>query len=390
MAPHRDRADVVVVGGIIGAACADELARTGRSVVLLESEVLAAGASGRNQGLIVAPGDPPLVPMARASLDMYRSIARDGPLPIRLDADAIGFLRVAESDDELEDLEAEAVAAERFSNVRVDRLSPADVVRVEPGVAPDLAGGCLFHTGRRVDPTSLTVALALRARDRGAEVREHEPVRGLLHDGGAVRGVVTDGGPIRADVVVVAAGPWVTDLLRPAGVDLPIEAARGWLVVVASRSPLLSRPVESAGGTWRDPPVSLTAGEYVGTEPAAGLGTLVHPSADGTTVVGSSREPVIAQDEVDASVPRAILRRAIRFVPRLADAHVRSTWWGIRPMSPDDRPLVGFVRDGLLVAGGHGAEGVLLGGGTATLVRSQILGDAPPFDPAPFDPARFG
>jgi glycine/D-amino acid oxidase-like deaminating enzyme len=385
-----DRADVVVVGGgIIGAACADALARTGRSVVLFERDVLAAGASGRNQGLFVAPADPPLVPMADASLDVYRSIARDAPLPIRFDEDAIGFLRVGDSDDDVAELEAEAVAAERFSNVRVDRLSPEDLVRVEPGVAPNLAGGCLFHTGRRVDPTNLTVALGLRAREHGADVREHQPVRAFIEDRDAVLGVVTDGGRTYADAVVVAAGPWAPDLLRTIGVDLPIEAARGWLVLVDAPSPLLSRPVESAGGSWREPPTSVSAGEYVGRDAGVGLGTLVHPSIDGTTMVGSSREPVVGRDPVDAGVPRAILRRAIRYVPRLADARVRSTWWGIRPMSPDDRPMVGVVRDGLVVAGAHGAEGVLLGGGTAALVRSIVADEPVPFDAAPFGPFRF-
>jgi glycine/D-amino acid oxidase-like deaminating enzyme len=77
-------------------------------------------------------------------------------------------------------------------------------------------------------------------------------------------------------------------------------------------------------------------------------------------------------------------------VPALADLEVRGIRWGIRPMSPDGRPIVGWLTDGLLAATGHGPEGVLLGGGTAELVASLVMGDEPPFDPAPFDPSRFG
>jgi glycine/D-amino acid oxidase-like deaminating enzyme len=58
-------------------------------------------------------------------------------------------------------------------------------------------------------------------------------------------------------------------------------------------------------------------------------------------------------------------------------------------MSPDERPLVGAVRDGLIVATGHGSEGVILGGGTAQLVASIVEDDEAPFDAAPFDPHRF-
>jgi glycine/D-amino acid oxidase-like deaminating enzyme len=51
--------------------------------------------------------------------------------------------------------------------------------------------------------------------------------------------------------------------------------------------------------------------------------------------------------------------------------------------------LVGRVRDGLIVATGHGSEGVILGAGTAKLLASVVTGSPVPFDPAPFDPLRF-
>ncbi|HEY6568349.1 MAG TPA: FAD-dependent oxidoreductase, partial [Actinomycetota bacterium] len=80
---------------------------------------------------------------------------------------------------------------------------------------------------------------------------------------------------------------------------------------------------------------------------------------------------------------------AIQLVPAIAEARVLSSWWGLRPLSPDERPFVGAVREGLHVATGHGSEGVILGAGTAQLVASQLTGATPPFDPAPFDPLRF-
>src|ERR687898_600704 len=135
--------DVVVVGGgIIGAACAYELARAGASVTLLEREELAAGASGRNNGLWVTPTDPQLLPMARASLGRYLELVDDSPVSYRLDRDPIGLL---------------------------------------------------------------AVALALMAADRGAAIRHHLPARALMEREGRVVGVVTDEGRIDADEVVVAA-----------------------------------------------------------------------------------------------------------------------------------------------------------------------------------------
>jgi glycine oxidase len=58
-------------------------------------------------------------------------------------------------------------------------------------------------------------------------------------------------------------------------------------------------------------------------------------------------------------------------------------------MSPDDRPLVGWLRGGLLAATGHGPEGVLLAGGTAQLIASIVLDEPLPFAADAFDPFRF-
>jgi glycine/D-amino acid oxidase-like deaminating enzyme len=88
-------------------------------------------------------------------------------------------------------------------------------------------------------------------------------------------------------------------------------------------------------------------------------------------------------------VPQRLLGAGIRLAPSLGEAAVVSTWWGLRPMTPDERPLVGTVRDGLVVATGHGSEGAILGAGTAQLAASIVLGGSPPFDPVPFDPFRF-
>ena len=108
-------------GGIVGAACAYELARAGASVTLLEREELAAGASGRNNGLWVTPTDLQLLPMARASLGRYLELVDDSPVPYRLDRDPIGLLAVALDEDEMA-LGARAHDPYRAAGVEVEKL----------------------------------------------------------------------------------------------------------------------------------------------------------------------------------------------------------------------------------------------------------------------------
>jgi D-hydroxyproline dehydrogenase subunit beta len=384
--------DVIVVGGgIIGAACAYELTRAGAAVTLIEKEELAYGASGRNQGLWLLPDAPECVEMARRSLAMYLDAAPKAPLAVHLDREPYGLVLAATAPEDLDAPDAVGVAAD--AGARVERLNASELHTLEPALADDLPGGWFVHDGHRLDPAALTVGLALLAADSGATIRHHVGARALVDEGERVTGVVTDDGVLKADEVVIAAGPWSPLLLQPVGVRLPVNAARGWLVRVRPATPPLGHLVEAAGWRgsverWsavRNPSAGDIAG---GGLPTAELGPLLHPHDDGTVLIGSSRQAWLTPEPEDRTSVQRLLQAGIRLVPALADAEVLHAWWGLRPMSPDDRPFVGRVRDGLVVATGHGSEGVILGGGSAEVVRAAIVGDAPPFDPAPFDPLR--
>jgi glycine/D-amino acid oxidase-like deaminating enzyme len=375
--------DVVVVGGgIIGAACAHTLANAGAAVTLIERDELAAGASGRNQGWLVAPDDPVNRPLFEPSFARYRDAADRAPLPIWIDPEPVGHLLVGFDEDPEPVLIGDARLLER-----------EEVLELEPAVSPAVQRGWLEDGGRRLDPEALTVGLALLSAEAGVTVRHHLTVRAIDVAGDRVRGVVTDDGRMHADRVVLAAGPWSTSLLEPLGVHLPVRPARGWIVRMRPPTPLVHRLVERVGwreSDWRAGSAGSPSGRAFADEGVRSVGgALLNPHPDGSILIGSSREPAIGPEPADPAVPRHQVADAIELVPALAEAEVRSSWWGVRPLSPDDRPLIGSVLDGLVVATGHGSEGVILGGGTADLVAALVLGREPSFDPAPFDPMRF-
>jgi glycine/D-amino acid oxidase-like deaminating enzyme len=204
--------------------------------------------------------------------------------------------------------------------------------------------------------------------------------------------VITDEGPIDAETVIVAAGPWTQALLRPAGLSVAVTGVRGWLVHLALPSPVVSRLVGRAG--WHVPPDNepippVLAEEVAQGEPAVDAGVLLQPNPDGSLLVGGSRQSVITPEPEDPSVPRRLLDEAIRLAPGLGKAAVLGAWWGIRPVTPDGRPIVGSIGDGLIVAAGHGSLGVILAGGTARQLAATMFDEPLPFDAEPFDPSRF-
>jgi sarcosine oxidase subunit beta len=391
--------DVVVVGGgIIGAACARALAAAGRTVTLLEKDELAAGASGRNLGYLDTSKDPVLAPLARASLASYREAVAEAPFPVFLDPEPIGTLAVTLDPDEVDDLRAWVETA-RAVGVEVERADGGDLVELEPELSPQVLEGWLLHEGHRVDPGALTIALATAARGLGATIRHHTPARRLLLDGDRVTGVMTDDGPVHGDLTLLAAGPWSAALVRPIGVALPVAGVRGWLVQARPGRPLIRRWIQSGarrllpeGGSHRAderPTGAVSVRAFAEGADDRDVSPMIQPAPDGSIVTGTSLEVAIVADAYGLDVPRAVAREAARLVPALAEAPVVATWSGVRPASPDDRPIVGWLAEGLFVASGHGGEGVILGAGTAELVRSILDGAEPTIDPAPFDPARF-
>jgi glycine/D-amino acid oxidase-like deaminating enzyme len=381
---------VVIGGGVVGAACAYELSRRGSSVVLVERDELAAGASGRNQGWFVLSDDPPLRPMSAGSLAMYRQVIEESEVPVRFDPDPVGHLMVATTSAGAQAVRSR-VAERRAAGTHAEHLDDAAMRHVEPALSPDIADAWLLDQGRRIDPGALTVALALAARANGADVRTHCTVRDVVQDGAQVTGVLTDDGVLHADAVVLAAGPWSSPLARKRGVVLPVTGARGWIVELDGTPGLLRHLIEEEDGDQGASQTAPTAAELgEGSSRNPGVSALLHQSYDDAIVCGASHHLALRPEAEDVDAPARIARRAARVVPALAQLTVRGIRWGIRPMSPDDRPLVGWLRDGLLAATGHGPEGVLLAGGTAQLAASMVLDEPHPFDATAFDPFRFG
>jgi D-amino-acid dehydrogenase len=98
---------------------------------------------------------------------------------------------------------------------------------------------------------------------------------------------------------------------------------------------------------------------------------------------------------VTAAGLHELLRECLVVAPGLADAEYLFTRVGLRPTSPDDRPVVGAVPGwgNVWTATGHGANGLLLGPYTAALLAAHIAGGSPETPlatvPKELDPGRF-
>jgi D-amino-acid dehydrogenase len=362
---------VVVGSGIVGAACGYAASLLGADVTLVD-----AAAPGR----ATAAGAGIICPWAAVTEDpawyaFSCAAVREYPALIAsLDADDVSYRRVgalvlADGDDELERIRARVVArraqAPEIGDVRIlgdgeaERLFPP----LRPGTRAVFIGGAARVDGRR-----LAGALTDAARRNGAQVRTGWAT--LACHGESVAGVAVDGELIEADAVVAAAGAWTRGLAEPAGVSVRVVPQRGQIMHIGLGS--------ADTGDW---PVVL---------PSAS-GHYLLAFGDSRVVAGATWEPDAGFDvRVTPGGMYEVLANALAVAPGLALGTHLETRVGLRPASPDGRPLLGAVPGvaGLVVATGLGANGLTAGPYAGTIAARVALGLPVAMDLGPFDPLR--
>ena len=375
MSNPDSRYDAIVVGGgVIGLSCAWRAARRGASVVVLERERPAAGATGVAAGML-APvgeaswGEEPLLAINLESLRRWPEFATE------LEADAseavgyseCGALHVALDRDEAEEL-ARRYELHQSLGLESEWLRGSECRRLEPGLATAVTAGVHAPHEAAADSRRLCAALLAALERHGAEVHSGAEVRSAdPGEDGGWRVDVADGRRFEATSLVLAAGCW------SGGEWLPEEA----------RPPV--RPVKGEILTLRGPCEDPVCARIV-----AGERVYLVPRDDGRLLVGATVEEHGFDTTVTAGGVHELLREAYRLLPEIAELEFLEWSAGLRPGTPDNSPLIGpGAASGLLVATGHYRNGVLLAPVTAESVAALLAGEEAPIDLEPFSPTRF-
>jgi glycine oxidase len=367
--------DIIIIGaGVIGAACAFELAAAGAQVTVLDDRQVGQGASQASAGVLAPyieghePG--PLRSLGRRSLDMYDAFvqrvieasgapieyARAGSLEIALDADHADRLRRSRT----------ALARDA---VRATWLDGQALREVEPLAAPGAIGGLQIDLHGFVGVADLTSALATAAQQGGARFTLDARVTAVEPGANGRLVVHSERGQATADRVVLAAGSWASQISL-AGVTTPlgVKPIRGQLLHLA----------------WQ-------TGQPLG-QVLWGTDCYMVPWRNGRVLVGATVEDAGFDERATAAGVRTLIDAACALVPQLWQASFAEVRVGLRPGSPDGLPIVGpsTMLPGLIYATGHYRNGVLLAPLTAALVTGLVMNDARDEAFEALQPARIG
>jgi sarcosine oxidase subunit beta len=306
--------------------------------------------------------------LARRSKELYKELSQE--LMIDINYRETGSIAIVEKPESMGTF-GEMVQHLNTLGVKGHMVTGPELVRMEPNIAPDVAGGAYFDDDGQVNPLYACLALTQAARQCGAVIDPFNEVTGfeLNPEKNAVGAVLTKNGRIPTKAVVIAAGAWSGEMGRMLGLMIPIKPRKGTLVVtVPVPEDLINCKVILAAG-YMD---SVKAGASSGVAVAAN----VQQAKNGNLLLGSSRQFVGFDGSVDPMVVASMLQRCLRFFPALAEISAIRTWAGFRPYTPDLLPIISPVDQiaGMYIAAGHEGIGITEGPVTGKVISQLITG----------------
>lgn len=406
---------IVVGGGVAGLCVARHLQLAGRKVVVVDPSPVLGGASFGNGGFISAasfmPGAQPgmlrklpgwlLDPLGPLAIHPA-AVLRELPWFLRwlragrnhqmlrlarqihklhhhafddwrfLLGDALYAEMVRKDGEmvlwdstEIDPIEAAEDRLARDFGYESHTLGPDELRRYYPGLSPEVKRGVVkLGNGHTLSPARLCLALADLLRRDGAEFVAQKVVKLLPQPDGFT--VMTTADLLRAKEVVLAAGVWSRDLLRPLGVHVPLTSERGYHAMLPAGSVEIGMPFIHRG---------------------RGIG--MTPMLEGVRVAGTVEFGGIDGVPDERRVDQAVAQ-ARKLFPDMT-ATPQTFWSGQRPATPDTLPVLGSSGKfrNLWLCFGSGTYGMTQGPTGGRLVADLMLGRTPSLPPRDYAIDRF-
>ena len=250
--------------------------------------------------------------------------------------------------------------------VPVDYINADELRIIEPELADEFKAAIIIkRQGRASDPAGIGIALAEKSVACGATHIKSQ-VKEIRPDNGQGCQVVTDRRTYQVGKIVLAAGIWSRQLLVNFGFNLPLEAERGYHLLLRDPGIELNNSIMDADGKYVAS--SMDAGiRIAGTAEFSGLDTA----------------PNYAR-------ARRFAKQARQLFPRI-NCDQPEEWMGARPSFPDSLPCLGEIPGltGIVAAFGHSHYGLGMAPGTSTIIADCVTGRRPSADMAPYHIGRF-
>ncbi len=398
----KSSAQVVVIGGgVVGASVLYHLTKVGwTDVVLVERSELTHGSTWHSAGgMHTLNGDPNVAKLQQYTIELYKEIeevsGQDCGIHIT------GGVMLADTEERMDWLRM-SHARGRYLGMETELISVAEAKDLMPLLEEEYFVGAMYdaHEGH-VDPSGVTNAYAMAARQAGAEIYRRTWARDISRaaDGGwNVHLMKTEGdklgepgedlGTIHCEHVVNAGGLWAREVGRMVGLELPVLAMEH-MYLLTEDIPAVAEYNAERGEVLHC--IDFGGEIYMRQE---GGGLLLGTYERGGTPWSTKTTPWdFGQRLLAPDLDRIAesLDVGFRHFPVFADAGIKTVVNGPFTFSPDGNPLLGPVRG---LPGYWSAcavmAGLSQGGGVGLALANWMTQGDPGFDIWGMDIARYG
>ena len=237
--------------------------------------------------------------------------------------------------------------------LKVENLSKEQVQKIEKNVDLNIKGAVYYHSDAHMTPNEFMPQLKTYLKKNGVSILGNEEVLDIMVANQKITGIKTTNLHIKSDEFVIATGSWSQNLAKKLGVDIPIQAGKGYRLNTKSETNITIPAILMEAKVAVTPMNGFT--RFAGTMEIGGINDIINPV------------------RVDA-----IAKAAESYYPnfRVNEQEKEAAKCGLRPCSPDGLPYIGksFKCKNVTFATGHAMMGWSLGPATGKLV-SEIISD---------------
>lgn len=364
---------IVVGGGVIGLGIGWKLSRLGYQVALYERNQVGRGASWAAAGMLsplaeAHTQEEELLRLGLESSNRYPEWVRELQEESQIDIDyrRKGTLMVALDRDDRADLQHHFEMQKSF-DLPVDWLTGNQARTLEPALSPRVVAAIHCPSDLQVNGRLMTTALTVAFQKAGGKLFEQTPVTKINIKDQQVTGIHTDSEFVPAELVIVAAGAWLSQVKGlPKSYQYLIRPVKGQILgLQMDTEPIISHVIYA-------PDAYLV------------------PRGNGSLVVGATVEEQGFDTHLTAGGVFELLRGAWEALPGIYEFPIVDTFASLRPASRDNAPILGLTSvDGLILAAGHFRKGILLTPVTCDEIAQLILTGIVSEVIKPFNISRF-
>lgn len=380
--------DVLIIGGgIIGASIAYYTAKTGLKVALLESNTIASGTSSKCDGNVLLIDKEPGFDsnMAIKSQGLIKQLADE--LEMKFEFRHPGSIFLCANDEELEQGYEWVDHHNKMNEDKFfKKLTKEDLKNDSKYFSDHLVGGIECTNDSTINPYMLTFSLINEAKKYDFTLFEHTPVTDIQNIQDGEFKVFSHERLFKANKVINAAGIFAPHVGKLLDIEVPIVPRKGH-ILVSSRTELMgSRKIQEFGYLMtkfgKERKASKEMNDY-------GVAMVHEATQSQNFLLGSSREFVGYNTNVNHKVIKLIAERAIEYFPMMKDRSFIRSYAGLRPWTPDNLPIISETDvPGFYIAAGHEGDGIGLSAITGQWV-SQMMTDTLEDNISPLNIERF-